>query len=47
LKPSRFLTVSLAVLIVFLLAANIYQNQVIRKQSAELRQYVERCKSFR
>jgi len=47
LKSSRFLTGSLSVLILLLLAANIYQNHVIRKQSAELRMFVEHCKSFK
>ena len=47
LKSSRFLTISLLVLIFLLLAANIYQNHVIRTQSAELRWYVEHRKSFR
>jgi len=47
LKSSRLLTVSLGVLIILLLAANIYQNHVIRKQSAELRMFVEHCKSYK
>lgn len=47
MKSSRFLTVSFLVIIVLLLGANIYQNQVIRRQSYELRWYVEHCKLLR